>query len=149
MRWLTFDSRDDPQAGAALRELADQLERRSQQLASSTQHADLHHLALLLAAACDETGLRALRNVPRAANSGQHAGPLTAAKIRGDWTPRELRHPFVSLMSVSGVPVEEIARLAGHSSSRTTEIVYRRELRPILTTGAEVMDSLFKAAASG
>jgi integrase len=59
------------------------------------------------------------------------------------WTPRELRHSFVSLMSSSGVPVEEIARLAGHSSTRTTEVVYRRELRPVLTTGAEVMDKIF------
>lgn len=68
-----------------------------------------------------------------------------AAKIGTNWTPRELRHSFVSLMSSSGVPVEEIARLAGHSSSRTTEVVYRRELRPVLTTGAEAMDRLFKA----
>ena len=52
-------------------------------------------------------------------------------------------------MSSSGVPVEEIARLAGHSSSRTTEVVYRRELRPALTTGAEAMDKLFEAQASG
>jgi integrase len=66
-----------------------------------------------------------------------------AANIGQNWTPRELRHSFVSLMSSSGVPVEEIARLAGHSSSRTTEIVYRRELRPVLTTGAEVMDTIF------
>ena len=36
-----------------------------------------------------------------------------AAKIGEHWTPRELRHSFVSLMSSSGVPVEEIARLAG------------------------------------
>jgi integrase len=71
-----------------------------------------------------------------------------AAKIGGGWTPRELRHSFVSLMSSSGVPLEEIARLAGHSSSRTTEVVYRRELRPVLTTGAEAMDRLFKAQAS-
>jgi integrase len=71
-----------------------------------------------------------------------------AAKIGGTWTPRELRHSFVSLMSSSGVPVEEIARLAGHASSRTTEVVYRRELRPVLTTGAEAMDRLFKARAS-
>jgi len=70
-----------------------------------------------------------------------------AAKIGTDWTPRELRHSFVSLMSSSGVPVEEIARLAGHSNSRTTEVVYRRELRPVLTTGAEAMDKLFKAQA--
>jgi integrase len=67
-----------------------------------------------------------------------------AANIGETWTPRELRHSFVSLMSSSGVPVEEIARLAGHSSSRTTEVVYRRELRPVLTTGAEIMDTIFK-----
>jgi hypothetical protein len=46
-------------------------------------------------------------------------------------------------MSSSEVPVEEIARIAGHSSSRTTEVVYRRELLPILTNGAEAMDRLF------
>jgi len=70
-----------------------------------------------------------------------------AANIGANWTPRELRHSFVSLMSSSGVPVEEIARLAGHSNTRTTEVVYRRELRPVLTTGAEAMDRLFKVHA--
>jgi len=49
-------------------------------------------------------------------------------------------------MSSSGVPVEEIARLAGHSNTRTTEVVYRRELRPVLTTGAEAMDKLFPSS---
>jgi hypothetical protein len=29
--------------------------------------------------------------------------------------------------------------------TRTTEIVYRRELRPVITTGAEIMDQLFTA----
>jgi integrase len=70
------------------------------------------------------------------------------AKLGEHWTPRELRHSFVSLMSISGVPVEEIARLAGHSNTRTTEVVYRRELRPVLTTGAEAMDRLFQVNAS-
>ena len=59
------------------------------------------------------------------------------------WTPRELRTTFVSLLSHRGVSIEEIARLAGHASTRTTEVVYRRELRPVLTTGAEIMDQLF------
>ena len=45
-------------------------------------------------------------------------------------------------MSASGVPVEEIARIAGHASTRTTEVVYRRELRPVLTAGAELMDKI-------
>ena len=57
------------------------------------------------------------------------------------WTPRELRTTFVSLLSHRGVAIEEIARLAGHASTRTTEIVYRRELRPVITT--EIMDEVF------
>jgi hypothetical protein len=69
-----------------------------------------------------------------------------AAKIGGRWAARELRHSFVSLMSSSGVPVEAIARLAGHANTRTTEVVYRRELRPVLTTGAEAMDRLFPSS---
>jgi integrase len=72
---------------------------------------------------------------------------VKAAGIPGQWTPRELRHTFVSLMSDSGVPVEEIARLAGHTNSRTTELVYRHQLRPIMETGAEALDQLFGGAA--
>jgi hypothetical protein len=45
-------------------------------------------------------------------------------------------------MSADGVPVEEIARLAGHNRTATTELVYRHELRPVITTGAEVMDRI-------
>jgi integrase len=48
--------------------------------------------------------------------------PIRSDK-RGNGSPRELRHSFVSLMSSSGVLVEEIARIAGHSSTRTTEVV--------------------------
>lgn len=66
------------------------------------------------------------------------------AGIGGSWTPRELRHSFVSLMSEKGVPLEAIARLVGHSSTATTEIVYRKELRPVITEGAEVMGDLFR-----
>jgi integrase len=65
-----------------------------------------------------------------------------AAGIGPDWTPRELRHTFVSLMSDSDVAVEEIARLVGHASSKVTESVYRHQLRPVMTTGAEKMDAL-------
>jgi integrase len=68
-----------------------------------------------------------------------------AAGIGARWVPKELRTSFVSMMSYQGVPVEEIARLAGHASSRTTEVIYRRELRPVITTGAEVMDQIFRS----
>jgi integrase len=66
-----------------------------------------------------------------------------AAGLGEDWVPRELRHTFVSIMSAGGVPVEEIARVAGHKQTSTTGLVYRRELRPVITTGAEVMDKVF------
>ena len=46
-------------------------------------------------------------------------------------------------MSHQGGSIKEIARLVGHATTRTTEIVYRRELRPVITTGAEIMDQLF------
>jgi hypothetical protein len=49
-------------------------------------------------------------------------------------------------MSEQGVPVEEIARLVGHSTTSTTETVYRKELRPVISTGAEVMDAVFKVS---
>lgn len=61
-----------------------------------------------------------------------------------DWTPRELRHSFVSLMSDSGVPLEDIARLIGHSGTAVTETVYRLQIRPVMEEGATVMDRLFE-----
>ncbi|MFI1927491.1 tyrosine-type recombinase/integrase [Streptomyces sp. NPDC020377] len=82
--------------------------------------------------------------------------PLDAANVRRDfkaivkkaglnpeWTPRELRHSFVSLLSDHGIPLETIALLVGHSSQATTEAVYRKQLRPVITKGAEAMDDIF------
>lgn len=87
--------------------------------------------------------------------------PLDAANVRREfrkitesaglgkgWAPLDLRHTFVSLMSADGVPVEEIARLAGHNRTATTELVYRHELRPVITTGAEVMDRILNSPRS-
>ena len=61
------------------------------------------------------------------------------------WTPRELRHSFVSLPSTSGMGIEDISHLVGHASSRVTELVYRKELRPVLTRGACAMDTLLRS----
>ena len=65
------------------------------------------------------------------------------AGIEGLRAPRELRHTFVSVMSESGIAVDEIARLTWHSSSRTTQTIYRHELRPVITNGADAMDKIF------
>lgn len=61
-----------------------------------------------------------------------------------EWTPRELRHSFVSLLSDSGVPLEEISRLVGHSGTAVTEEVYRKQIRPVIQTGAVAMDDIFR-----
>jgi integrase len=60
-----------------------------------------------------------------------------------EWTPRELRHSFVSLLSDADVPIERISRLVGHSSTTTTETIYRKQIRPVMVQGADVMDRLF------
>jgi integrase len=75
--------------------------------------------------------IRAFRIVTKKAGLGE------------DWVPREMRHTFVSVLSANGVPVESIALLAGHDRTATTESVYRHEIRPALTHGAEVMDKVF------
>jgi integrase len=66
-----------------------------------------------------------------------------------EWTPRELRHSFVSLLSDAGVPVEEISRLVGHSGTSVTELVYRHQIRPVIQTGATAMDRLFTRDSTG
>jgi site-specific recombinase XerD len=61
-----------------------------------------------------------------------------------------MRHSFVSLLSDSGVPIENIARLVGHAGgSEVTETVYRQQIRPVLLEGAEVMDRIFSRHAKG
>ncbi len=89
--------------------------------------------------------------------------PLDAANVRrgfrriaaaagvdaAQWTPRELRHSFVSLLSDKGVPIEQIARLVGHTGgSAVTETVYRKQLRPVINDGAAAMNELFPRSRS-
>ena len=57
--------------------------------------------------------------------------------------PRELRHSFVSLLSDADVPIEQISRLVGHSSTTTTETIYREQIGPVIVHGADIMDRIF------
>ena len=66
-----------------------------------------------------------------------------------DWTPRELRHSFVSVLSDAGLPVEKISHLVGHRGTTVTELVYRHQLRPVVQTGATIMDRLFSRRDEG
>jgi integrase len=71
----------------------------------------------------------------------------TAGLDAARWTPRELRHSFVSLLSDDGVPLEQISRLVGHSGTTVTELVYRKQIRPVLDDGATAMNRIFGYAA--
>ena len=113
--------------------------------------------ALIGRAAADEGGRRGALGRPRLGFSTGLGGPLDAANVRRAfrriargagldaeaWTPRELRHSFVSLLSSTGLAIEDISHLMGHANTRVSENVYRKELRPVLTRGAGAMDALF------
>jgi hypothetical protein len=49
------------------------------------------------------------------------------------------------LQSNAEVPIEQISQLVGHRGTTVTELVYRHQLKPVLQTGATVMDQLFGA----
>ncbi|WP_275888162.1 site-specific integrase [Nonomuraea lactucae] len=65
------------------------------------------------------------------------------AGIGTAWSPRELRHSFVSITSDQGVPIVTIADLVGHAGTSVTEAVYRHQLRPVITKGAQTMNTIF------
>nr|WP_255423017.1 tyrosine-type recombinase/integrase [Nocardiopsis sp. FIRDI 009] len=75
--------------------------------------------------------LRDLRTIMRKAGLDQN-----------EWTARELRHTFVSLLSDHGVSIEEISLLVGHDGTDTTERVYRHQLRPVRRSPAKAMDAI-------
>ena len=47
------------------------------------------------------------------------------------------------ILRVLGLPLEEISRLVGHKSTAVTELVYRKQIRPVMQSGAEAMDRIF------
>ena len=71
------------------------------------------------------------------------------ARLGPAWTPRELRHSFVSILSAHDVRLEDISDLVGHSSTSITETVYRHEIRPALTDNATAVNRTLKANATG
>lgn len=49
----------------------------------------------------------------------------------------------MSLLSDNDIPLEEISRLVGHSSTAVTELIYRKQIRPVIQSGAVAMDRIF------
>jgi malonyl CoA-acyl carrier protein transacylase len=46
-------------------------------------------------------------------------------------------------MSANDVPLETIADLVGHAGTRVTEAVYRKQLKPVISKGAQTMNAVF------
>lgn len=51
----------------------------------------------------------------------------------------------MSILSDNGLLLEEISRLVGHSSTAVAEEVYRKQIRPVIQSGATAMDGIFGA----
>ena len=58
----------------------------------------------------------------------------------GRWHPHELRHSAGSLLSAAGVPLEEVADVLGHASTRVTSATYRHKTTATVEAGARPMD---------
>ena len=88
-------------------------------------------------------------NMLSAADPLRQPQPTCVGLVAKEWTPREMRHSFVSLLSDDGMPIEQIARLVGRTSTAVTETVYRQQIRPVMIEGAEAMDRIFPTLGAG
>ena len=64
----------------------------------------------------------------------------------GRWHPHELRHSAASLLSAAGVPLEEVADVLGHASTRVTSATYRHKTTVTVEAGARPMEQLLGAS---
>jgi integrase len=74
---------------------------------------------------------------------------LTRAAGLGHWHPHELRHSAASILSASGVPIEQIADVLGHAGTRTTSAVYRHLIEPTVRHAASTMELVFSDEQDG
>lgn len=134
--WLKMRRAEDAEASDRLRELVRLLERHPDDDAHGpAAHAALHHLCLLLEAACDETSARALRQLPAPEDDGgrfeaykrQRAGrmPLlwpAAADYAARALPGPVSHAVVSVPTGAGKSA--VAELAIAQAVRAGWVLY-------------------------
>ncbi len=68
---------------------------------------------------------------------------LTVSAGLGEWSPNELPHSCVSILSASGVRVEQIADLVGHDGTRMTAKFYRHAVTPSVDAAVGPVEELF------
>jgi integrase len=80
-------------------------------------------------------------------NMNRRLAPVLERAGIGHWSMTELaRHSAASLLSDAGVPLEAIADVYGHTSTRMLEQHYRHQIRPSVAAHVDVMESLFGGA---
>jgi len=62
------------------------------------------------------------------------------------WIATSAGLPGEGLLADDGVPIEQISRLVGHSGTSAKELVYRKQIRPMVEDGATAMDRIFPRA---
>jgi len=67
----------------------------------------------------------------------------------GRWHPHELRHSAASLLSAAGVPLEEVADVLGHASTRVTSATYRHRTTPTVEAAAGPMEQILGSPRHG
>jgi integrase len=87
-----------------------------------------------------QTGLGTLL---RSANLRRGLRQVTEAAGLGRWHPDELRHSAVSVLSAAGVPLEDVADVLGHTSTRVTSSVHRHRTTPTVEAAVAPMNPLF------
>jgi integrase len=117
----------------AARALAEHRRRQGAQRAAVGEHWQEHGLVF-------PTGLGTLLDP---ANLRRGLRSVTEAAGLGRWHPHELRHSAASLLSAAGVPLEEVADVLGHTSTRVTSSVYRHRTTPTVEAAVTTMDRLF------
>ena len=60
----------------------------------------------------------------------------------GRLVPYELRHSATSLLSDAKVPIEELADMLGHTTTRMVEDVYRHRVRKVIDVGRSPLEGL-------
>jgi integrase len=68
---------------------------------------------------------------------------ITIAAGIGRWSPNEFRHSAASLLSASGVPLEQIADVLGHTDTRMLLKHYRHPISRTIDAAAAPMERLF------
>lgn len=76
------------------------------------------------------------------ANLRRSFGKVTEDAGLGRWHPHELRHSAASILSASGVPLEEVADVLGHDGTRMTALVYRHAVTPSVGAAQRMGDIL-------